>query len=106
MGTKTYHSFIDESNKEPSLARTQHHSTMNAAINSVMREFRRHSFSCFFFHIINVFKLSFRLLGHLLVGTQTWVVMFGRLIAFTMVLMSGFLKLVYYWNFSPRIVRK
>ena len=57
------------------------------------------------FHVSICYKLGVKLFRSLTGGTYIWVVMLGRLIVFTLVLIPGWIGMVKYWIFSPNIIR-
>jgi prenylcysteine alpha-carboxyl methylesterase len=58
-----------------------------------------------FFHVSICYKLGLKLFRSLTEGTYLWVIMLGRLIIFTVVLLPGWIGMVKYWIFSPKIIR-
>ena len=57
------------------------------------------------FHIPICYKLGFKLLKSLSRGTWTWIIMLGRLLIFTALLLPGWIGMVKYWLFSRNILR-
>lgn len=57
------------------------------------------------FHVPICYKLGFKLFRSLTAGTYIWVIMLARLIIFTVVLLPGWIGMVKYWIFSPKIIR-
>lgn len=57
------------------------------------------------FHVPICYKLGLKLFKSLSRGTWTWVIMLGRLIIFSVLLLPGWIGMVKYWFFSPNIVR-
>jgi prenylcysteine alpha-carboxyl methylesterase len=57
------------------------------------------------FHALNVVSLVTRLYYYVSRGTRLWVVMFSRLLIYTVVLLPGWLHMCFYWLFSPLVVR-
>ena len=51
------------------------------------------------------YKLGLKLFKSLTKGTYRWVIMLARLIIFTVVLLPGWIGMVKYWIFSPKIIR-
>lgn len=56
-------------------------------------------------HIPIITQLSLKLIKSLCRGTQTWVIMLGRLILFSIFLLPGWFGMLRYWLFSPNILR-
>jgi hypothetical protein len=57
------------------------------------------------FHIPLIVQLTLKLIKSLCRGTQTWVIMFLRLILFSIFLLPGWFGMLRYWFFSPNILR-
>ena len=56
-------------------------------------------------HIVICKNLLVKLLGFLLSGTKTWIVMTLRLLAFTIILTPGWIFLLRYYFFDPYIIK-
>ena len=57
------------------------------------------------FHIPICYKLGLKLFKSLSKGTWIWMIMLGRLIIFSALLIPGWIGMVKYWLFSPNVVR-
>jgi hypothetical protein len=56
-------------------------------------------------HFRIVVREARRLVTALLHGTTTWIIMLGRLLVFTVILMPGWFNLMRYWLFDSKILR-
>lgn len=59
----------------------------------------------FLLHVPICYKLSGKLFTSLIRGTWMWMIMLGRLLVFTIVLLPGWIGMLKYWFFSPNILR-
>lgn len=50
-------------------------------------------------------SLFIKLVRYIIVGTQTWIVMFVRLILFVVILIPGWIELLRFWIFDPSVIR-
>lgn len=71
----------------------------------VMRELAYDWLALIWYHCSLVIYLTYQLGKWLVQGTNTWIIMFGRLITFTAVLLPGWCRFLYYYIFDKRIIR-
>ena len=56
-------------------------------------------------HVVVCYTLAIDLFGYLRKGPITWIFMFFQLLSFTMILTPAWINLLYYWFFSPYVIR-
>lgn len=56
-------------------------------------------------HIALCFVLAWKLLDILLRGTQTWLIMFVRILTFAFLLIPGWINIAKFWLYDPNVVR-
>lgn len=62
-------------------------------------------FDLIIYHLLVVIVNARKLITFLIRGTQTWIVMTGRLFMFVCIIGIGWFRLVKYWVLSPLILR-
>lgn len=58
-----------------------------------------------FYHLLVVIVNARKLISFLVRGTQTWIIMTGRLFMFVCIIGIGWYRLVKYWVLNPLILR-